>query len=309
MPRLVILNPDADTAGVGISLKRAFDKYAPGWQTRAVCRAVNYLDYPTDIVWPYNEHGPIERQVAGLVAAADVVHAMDNEGALNQFRRLLKGKTVVMQYLGSYYRRNRKRAEMRARAFRAIQVTCGIDLMSPSVPYLSIAVDLDAIAKLREGYQPSDRIRIAHAPTNRTVADTDRVIATVNDLAKRYPIDFDLIERVSNRECLERKAKADIYVDRFTLGMGLNGIECAAMGIPVVAGLAGHEVRHRVFGMWGQLPWADATVATMPAVIEHLILDTAWRAELVRRARTLIYAWYSEPVVVKAALAVYGRRP
>lgn len=307
--RLVILNADADTAGVGIALKRAFDKYAVGWETRAVCRARNYLDYPVDILWPYRERGRIARRVGALVSAADVVHVMDSEAALDPFVGRLKGKTVVVQYLGTHYRRNRRRAERRARLFGAIQVTNSIDLISDRVPFLSVAADLEAIGKLRNGYQPGDRVRIAHAPTNRGVASTERVIAVVNELAKRYPIDFDLIEHVSNAQCIARKAKADIYVDRLTLGgFGLNAIECAALGVPVVAGLVGEEPRRRAFAMCGQLPWADATPETLPAVIEHLIIDRGWRAELAKRARAYAETWHSERAVVAQALGVYGHR-
>lgn len=306
MPKLVILNADADVAGVGINLKRAFDKYT-NWETRAVCRATNYLDYPTDIVWPYNEHGPIARQVGGLVSAADVVHVMDDEGALHPFRSRLRGKTIVVHYLGSHYRRNRRRAEAVSRSFRAIQVTCEVDLMSDAVGFLGTPADLEAIAAFRNAYQLSDRIRIGHAPTNRTVASTERVIEVVKELATRYPIDFDLIEGVSNRECLERKAQLDIFVDRFTLGFGVNDLECAALGIPVVAGLAGEEVRKRAFSMWGQLPFADATPETLPTVLERLVSDLAWRAELVDRARDFAANWYSERAVVTQALRIYGR--
>ena len=80
MKRLLILNAGQDVGGCGIALKRAFDKYAPDWEARAVCRAVGYLDYPTDIVWPMNNSR--KREVIGLMRASNVMHVMDSERPL-----------------------------------------------------------------------------------------------------------------------------------------------------------------------------------------------------------------------------------
>lgn len=306
MPRLVILNAGPDTAGCGIGLKRAFDRYAPDWEARAVCRQVVYLDYETDIFWPRTNPSRIKRQVIELVRTADVVHVMDLEGALNPFRNWLAGKTIVVHHLGTHYRRSPDEVSANCRAYGATEVTDSIDLLAPHVAWLPIASDLDALAALRaEHYKPSKRIRIAHAPTQRPIKSTDKIIEVITSLSRRYPIEFDLIEKVSNRECLERKAKADIFVDQLLLGFGVNAIECWGMGIPVVSGLADPEAHRRAVKMWGNLPWADATEATLEAVIEHLITDTEWRTKLGERGRAHATEWHSQESVVRQTLAIY----
>lgn len=303
--RLVILNADADTAGVGFALKRAFDKHTD-WQTRAICRAQNVLAYPADILWPHSAAPTAE--ILELVSSADVVHVMDSELALLPFRRLLKRKTVVVHHLGTHFRRNARRVFSRCRSWGVTQVTDSIDLVREGVPFLPVPADLEALAKFRDGYQPGERVTIAHAPTNRAVKSTDLIVEAVHELAKRYPIDFDLIEGVSNAECLARKAQADIFVDQLILGFGVNAIECWAMGIPVVSGLADENARQRAVSMWGRLPWVDADRDSLTSVIERLIVDPFVRIAAVEFASAHVEAWHSERSVVQQTMDVYEGR-
>lgn len=306
MNRLVIMSGGADVGGCGISLKRSFDRHAPGWEARAICRTETYLKYPTDILWE-----PLDRttrsQVISLVRQADVLHLMDSERPLRDFAPYLSGKKVVVHHLGTHFRRNPVAMSRICARYGATQVTDSIDLVRPEVSFEPVPADFDALSRLREEhFQPSERIRIAHAPTRRAVKSTRTIVDAVERLQRRYPIDFDLIERVGHRECLERKARADIFIDQLMLGFGMNAIECWAMGIPVVSGLIDRQARERAFGMWGGLPWEDATAETLEAVIERLVVDAGYRAEAGQRGTAHGLAWHSEAAVVDRMLAVYG---
>jgi hypothetical protein len=301
--KVAILNAGADTAGCGIALKRAFDRY--GIEARAICRQESYLDYPTDIIWPIRTRQPA--QVTQIIREADVIHVMDHEYALgNVAVRDLHGKVIVVHHLGTNFRRAPAAVSRYCRRFGATEVTDSLDLaVLGRVPWLPVPADLEAIAPLRDAYRPSERIRIAHAPTNRVIKSTDLIIATVARLAERYPIDFDLIEGVSNRECIERKALADIFIDELTLGFGLNFIECAAMGIPVVSGLADPAARDLALAMWGQFPWADATAETLRDVLEGLVRDADARVARGEWGRAHVEHWHSQPAVVAHTVRVY----
>lgn len=305
--KLVILNAGADTAGCGIGLKRAFDKYADGWEARAICRSVPYFEYPTDIVWPREEETR-PPEVARLVQEADVIHVMDHQFALGQHpREDLQGKLLVVHHLGTNYRRRPSLVSMYCRRYGAVQVTDSIDLMDRHVRWLPITTDIEAIAELRQAYRPSSTVRIAHAPTNRKIKSTEFITETVERIADRYPVTFDLIEGVTNAECLRRKAQADIFIDQLKLGFGLNFIECAAMGIPVVSGWANRVWRQRTIDLWGNLPWADATRETLEAVITRLVIDATERREIGEHGREHVRRWHSEEAVVRQTLAVYER--
>lgn len=312
---LVILNAGPDTAGCAIGLKRAFDRHARGWSTRAICRRVTYLDYESDILWPRDAPESLTRQVVDLVRTADVVHVMDAESALRPFRRVFGRQAIVVQHLGTHFRRDPEGVSAVCRSYGAVEVTDSVDLLlSPRISWLPVTTDTDGLAALRTEWlsearkrPPRPRIRIAHAPTDRAIKSTETIIAVVDALAERYPIDFDLIEGVSNRECLERKAQADIFVDQLDLGFGVNAIECWAMGIPVVSGLSDPNARQRAFQLWGYLPWADATVETLAGTIETLVSSASERARVGEVGRAHAERWHSQRAVVDQTFAVYER--
>jgi glycosyltransferase involved in cell wall biosynthesis len=303
--RVVFLNPGHDTAGAGMALKAAFD-VETDWTARAICRNTTYLDYPTDIVWRVSDSRRVRQNVLELIRDADVVHSMNSPRPLSWFP-LRPEQVPVVHHLGSTFRRDPEAASAICRSLGAIEVTDSIDLLFDGIGWLPVPADIEALAKLRANlYQPSSVIRIAHAPTDREFKDTEAVIRAVESLKRKYPISFDLIERTPNRECLRRKARADIFIDQLKFGFGVNAIECWAMGIPVVSGLTDQTAKKRGLRMWGELPWADATADTLEAVIEHLILDTEWRSRLAQRSLEHAAEWHSQRAVTDAALAFYG---
>ncbi|HKR49046.1 MAG TPA: hypothetical protein VJT72_05585 [Pseudonocardiaceae bacterium] len=306
MKRVVFYSAGPDIGGCGIALKRAFDKYAPDWEARAICRQKVYLDYETDLFWPLGYHTHQRREVIRLLRDADVLHVMDNERGLQASAPYLRGKTLVLHHLGSHFRNHERAVSQVARRYGAIEVTDSVDLIRPHVGFMPVPADFTALAKLRkEQYRPSHRVRIAHAPTHRPIKSTQHIIQAVEELSKRYPIDFDLIERVGNRECLERKARADIFVDQLLLGFGVNVIESWAMGIPVVSGWGDPEHEGRSLELFGQLPWASATPQTLVSVLEHLVTSPEWRAELGARGHRHGMEWHSEPAVVRRTIDLY----
>lgn len=303
MTSIVFINPGHDTGGAGYAFKAAFEAESD-WDARAICRSTTYLHYPTDIVWtPRNR----SRTMKLLLESADVVHALNSYKPLGWFRAR-PNQVLVVHHLGSTYRRDPEGQSAICRELGAIEVTDSIDLLFDGIGWLPIPADLEGLVELRRRhYEPSRTIRIAHAPTDREYKDTEAVIRAVESLSRRYRIEFDLIERVPNRECLARKARADIFVDQLKYGFGLNAIEAWAMGIPVVSGLDSDFGRRKGLEMWGSLPWADATPATLEAVIEHLIFDAEWRAALAERGRAHVERWHSQRSVVERALATYER--
>lgn len=303
---VVFINPGHDTAGAGVALRAAFE--AAGWNARAICRNTTYLDYPTDIVWRPHSNMKVRRIVADSMASADVVHAMNSPRPLNWFK-LRPDQRKVVHHLGSTFRRDPEAASAMCRELGAVEVTDSIDLLFDHIGWLPIPADLGGLMELRDRqYSPSSTIRIAHAPTDREFKDTAAVIAAVESLSRKYPIHFDLIERVTNRICLARKAQADIFIDQLKYGFGLNAIESWAMGIPVVSGLTDQIAKERGLAMWGDLPWADATAETMESVIEHLIVDVDWRQKLGTRGLRHAQRWHSQQAVVDMARPFYGVR-
>lgn len=165
-----------------------------------------------------------------------------------------------------FFRDGRTILELKKRGKKIICLYTGSDLRTrgvipaiDEVADLHLTVELDHLAlypRLQHVFfpldicrftlapaNPSNRIVIGHAPTNRTAKGSDTIIAAVRSLMSEFPIDLELIEGLPHREGLRRKARCDIFIDQIgDLGYGINAIEALAMGIctctALVAGFA-----------------------------------------------------------------------
>ena len=156
--------------------------------------------------------------------------------------------------------------------------------------------------------QPStERILIAHAPTNREIKSTDTFLEAVKRLQDEgFPVDLDLIEHRPWAECLERKARADIYFDQVILGYGCNALEAWGMGIPVIAGAA-DETLDEMERRLGHLPFYHATEDTIYDALRELVESPELRAEYGRIGHEYVKRWHDEAVVVEQLKALYRR--
>lgn len=302
-PRVVNICAGQDTGGQGWRLKTAFDRHSD-WSYRSVVSSRNYIGYPIDVFGSLRDD-----VVQRLWKLADVVHVRT---WLRPFLPLDRQwpRPILLNHHGTAFREHAAELDAQARNIGAVQAVATVDLLqyADDLLWLPSPFDVDALAALRkrERRKPDGRIRIAHAPTNRLVKGTVEVIETVARLAKRYPIDFDLIENVSNAECLARKARADIFVDQLELGYGNNAIEAWGMGIPVVAGVVDPWTRAKMLELFGELPFVDATT-DLDDVLETLIGDKAARLAAGRRGNEHVRRHHDERAVVAVAQAAYLR--
>jgi hypothetical protein len=307
MKRVLVISPSTDFSGVGINLKRAFDTVPNHWRARHVVGRPSPYGYPTDVLWPRRSHDA-NVVVGQLAAAADVLHIMDHPAILERLGHARQA--IVVQHLGTRYREDPAGISNLCRDYGATEITDSFDLMVfPWVRWVPVAVDIAYLRAERERvYRPDPKvIRIAHAPTMRSTGSTDLVLATIERLRSEFAIEFDLIEHVSNAECIARKARADIYVDRIGIGFGVNAIEAWAMGIPVVSGMAPESAKDRAFAEFGHLPWLDVTEETLYEGIRSLIVDRdLWR---LYHERGLAHAvrYHSFGAVVERTTEVYAR--
>lgn len=305
--RLLLLSPTVDTAGLGIGVKRAFDAHGGEWTARHVRTADSWLRYPADIEWDRGS-GAQTREVERLYAEADLVIIIERPEAASWFAP--RGGLVVW-HLGTWYRRSPALLHEQCRAIGALEVVDMHDLMRFGVTeWLPDVIDPEPLAALRaEVHRDDGRIRIAHAPTDRALKSTDLIAAAVGRVMARHPeAEFDIIERVPNAECLERKARCDIFVDELTLGYGLNALECWAMGIPVVSGIADPATANamrRDFG--GGLPFMAATPASLEARIEELVTDRELRAAVAADGAAALAAHHTPEAVVRRITALHER--
>ena len=299
--RVLLLSTGPDTAGQLWALQHAIASQRPSWSAVQMRRKDNYIHYPTQR--PFDE---------GVIRAtwrrADVVHLNQT---LRAFGRFDAGRRVplLIHHHGTEYRAAGPAIDAACRAACAAQAASTLDLLgSAGVEWLPTVADLDAIAALRPAVRRSGPIRIAHSPTNRSLKGTDAVIAAVAQLRTRgVAVELDLIERATWRDCLTRKAQADIFIDQFWLGYGLSAIEAWAMGIPVIAGTSIPAARERMVATFGDLPFWEASVASLTEQLAVLVESASLRAEWGERGRAHAQRFHGEAAVVARLEPIYER--
>ena len=296
---ILSVNAGADTAGQGVRMAQGFARHAPDWSYRSIARSPNYIAYPIDLPWD-------NRVVQQLWSDADVVHLHNNFRTAEIVEQRRGDKPAVIHHHGTMFRSNPSPllAETRRRGARGIVSTLDLYLVAPDeLEWLPAPYDIEWLAKFREPIDDG-RIRIASAPTNRTVKSTDAFLAAVERLQRDYPVDLILIERTDWMECLRLKGMADIFFDQVILGFGCNAIEAWGMGIPVVAGAADptlDEYERR----FGRLPFYHATEATIYDALRELVDSPDLRARYGAIGREHARTYHDDAKVVAQLQTIY----
>jgi hypothetical protein len=296
--KVLLINFGADTGGVLWRTVQAF-RGVPDWDVRSMVKSTNYITYPPDIIWSIPEAR--ERW-----DRADVLHLHHNYLAARVLSRPLKPH--VIEYHGTGFRENPSLHIREQRDNRGIGVVSTLDLylLAPhDTEWLPVPVDAEGFATMKQN--GGEVIRIAHAPTNRAIKSTADLIRAVEQLQEEgYPVELDLIEGRPWAECLERKAKADIYFDQVILGYGCNALEAWGMGIPVIAGAADptlDEMERR----FGKLPFYHATPDTIYEALREMVESPELRARYAKRGQEYVRKFHDYPVVVEQLKAIYQR--
>lgn len=304
--KILYLSPGIDVAGLGAGMRAAF--LEAGHDARHVRLSNNVFDYPVDIEWDRNDADQTA-EVMEIWNEADVVHIFEKPGAAHWFPGW-REKAIVVHHLGTYYRLNQPVVTAQCAEIGALECADMHDLIRRApgpMRWLPDIIDPAPLSELRAAsYRRSPKVRIAHAPTNRTYKSTGVIMPILERLATRLPVEIDLIEGVTNAECVRRKAACDLFVDELTLGYGLNALECWSMGIPDVSGVADvatAELMRADFG--GTLPFVAATEATLEQLVERLVDDRHARERWGEEGRAHVERFHSPEAVVARALAFY----
>ena len=295
----------SDPAGISSGMARAFDRYGGDWSLRSMTTKQNYIEYDQDVVWD-------SVTAAELWQAADVVHL--HHGFVSSDRmvrgrfvgRGLNHKPYAVTFHGTGFREQPDAHLRDLRERGAVGVVSTLDLhVASGLDWLPPPIDVEAMRAMKQ--PPTDRVLIAHAPTNRAIKSTDALIEAVKRMQDEgLDVELDLIEHRPWTECLERKAKADIYFDQVILGYGCNALEAWGMGIPVVAGAA-DETLDEMERRFGHLPFYHATEETIYDALKKLVESPKLRAEYGRIGHEYVRKYHDEPVVVEQLKRLYQR--
>lgn len=301
---VVLYTPMYDTGGQGWKIKRALERHFPAqFSVRSIVTHTANFDFPRDV--PYKPEDAYR-----LFAEADIIHMRNGVEGLS---RLLKDRTgppprLIVHHHGTRFRQYHELLAHQARRAGATQVASTIDLtlLEPDVAWLPAPFDLGELIRYRPVHRATGPIRIAHAPTNRSVKSTERFMAAVTALRNDgHDIVFDLIERQTWVETMRRKGLADIVVDQLELGIGNNALEAFGMSIPVIAGVADPKVKEAMIQKWCHLPFYEADTIDLEAKLEELIVNAGLRAYWGSNGFDYLITWHDEKKVARRLAELY----
>ncbi len=126
----------------------------------------------------------------------------------------------------------------------------------------------------------SRKITIVHAPSDRRIKGTAIVVQIVEKLAKKYPIDFKLVENVIHAKAMKIYSQADIAVDQLYLGWyGGFAAELMMQGVPTVSYLREEDLE-KFIPFRKEIPIVNANPDNLSEVLVNLIENPSLRKKI-----------------------------
>jgi len=286
-----------DYAGVGIALTRAVQQYAKKHKARHLCMQMHRFRYDTDIV----TRNPAE--IHKWVRWADVVNTHVRFRPIRQGQNPPKPKSLLITYHGTHYRAKHEMMHLRARKLGAKKSLCTtIDLTKFGVAeWLPTAIPVDRYAEMRRKH--GGKPVVCQAPSNPKRKNSAEIREL---LGNREDIQLLIVHHRPHNQILRRIAAADVFIDRFRLGLGVSGLEALAMGIPVIADASPQDEK-LIIKEVGYLPYYKASLQGLVEAVETLLSDKALYKEYVERGNEYIRDFHDYPIVAKRYMEIIER--
>lgn len=145
-------------------------------------------------------------------------------------------------------------------------------------------------------------ILVVHAPTNRAVKGTKYIIKAVERLKKEgYPIQFVLVENMTNEKAKEIYKKADILIDQLLAGWyGGLAVELMALGKPVMAYIRKEDLKFIPAQMRDELPVINVTPNTIYQVLKkYITTDKNKLVSIGKKSRQYVERWHDPIMIAK----------
>lgn len=184
-----------------------------------------------------------------------------------------------------------------------------LNFLPEDAQFLPYAINERDFEKRRE-YNVGKSIKIVHAPTQRVCKGTDVILDVIDRLKKRYGnnIDFQLIEKIPNREALKMYREADLLIDQLRIGWyGGLATETMCMGIPTIAYINEEDLKYIPKEMAKDCldSIINANEFTLYDVLENIINNPSILVQKREAGMEYINKWHNAVNVAKITKAAY----
>lgn len=282
---------NADYAGVGDKYYRAINTTFGG---KHVAQHVAYHRHRMQ--YPIQHFAPKPSKLDKLIAWADVVHLFD---AWQQFRKRVRDKPLVVTYNGTYYRNHHKNADRIARRRGIVQLCTTLDLTRYGALWMPVPMRDHGIRMRERG---DKRWRAVHAPSKPSIKGTEEF----KRLMRKLPdVELEIIQGATNAQCIKRKANADIMLNEFVLGYGVNAIESWWIGQVVVSGVEDQWIADKMRQVIGYIPFTRINRRRFLRVMRRLINDEKYYEEMRQKGIQYVNDYHEPSIVARKLLEIY----
>lgn len=170
------------------------------------------------------------------------------------------------------------------------------------LPYASVDLNRFAVSLPRT----DGPIRIVHAPSDPLLKGSAFIIAAVERLQKKYPIEFQLIQGLPHEEALRRYQEADLVIDQLLTGWyGGLAVEVMAMGKPVVAYIRESDLSAVPRQLAAELPILGVRLDTIEGDLEQLIIRRSEWPDWGRASRRFVEKWHNPAMIARSMIKAY----
>lgn len=203
---------------------------------------------------------------------------------------------VAVTHAGSEFRRNYLELLDMDKAIGARARFVGMDSLhlagigqvfdkTPTYPYWSTCEPVEIGAELAPVSGP---IVVAHSPSVRSKKGTELILRALEQAQREFGIEIELIEGVSFKDAIARRARAHIFVDQLNPevgGFGCSAVEAMAQGCAVIA-----DIRNVPRSNHSPPIKHAATVEDVFGIVREWVMEP----RLLEARRALCWAWAAE---------------
>ncbi len=255
-----------------------------------------------DTLWAPRIYSSIERHD---LLSFDIYHLESGSGFFRDARIIKKlkamGKKIVCYYLGTDMRDRGVIAEIDH--LSDLNITTEFDHLSlrGGLRFSFLPFEVDTFS-VRD--KENERLRICHAPRNRLLKGTARIIEVCREMERKHGVELVLIEGKPHEDALRLKMTCDIAIDQIGdkggTGYGVNSLETLSMGIPT---LTSFTPEFEAF--LPDHPFITVSPVTLPEKLEQVIQDP----ELLRlkriEGRRFVEKYHDVRKVLESVYAMY----
>ena len=147
---------------------------------------------------------------------------------------------------------------------------------------------------------------ILHAPSDEGLKGSRLIIAAIERLKKRIPLEFILVKGMPHAEAVKLYPKADLVIDQVLFGWyGGFAVEVMAMGKPVACYIRDEDLHFVPERMRAELPLVRLHPETIEADLEAAIARRAEWPQWGQKAREFVLRWHHPRRLATAIVQLY----